>query len=323
MNEKHALIVEDALNWVKQHQLALDELDFKTAVANDYAEALGLLRREHFDVAIIDLCLTTQSEPENLNGVFLLQYLSEKSVPVIVVTGHGPRKLVDKIYQNFEVFEILDKLSFNPEKFKEYVLQATSLNKPAAPDALEKKKAGSIKKIEVLVDELIHGIGASSKKREPDSPEHSASPAPDKAQLKIFISHSAKDKSLAGRLAQDLRALGLEVWYDSDEIHVGDSIFEKIEQGTKSDLMIIILSPDAVASWMVKQELLMFLNEERRRGCSLILPILYKECPIPPLLEGRHYADFRESYEIGFAELQRRLGIDKGTLSSSQEKLLS
>jgi len=79
MNEKQALIVEDALNWAKQHQLALDGLGFKTAVVNDYAEALGLLRRERFDVAIVDLCLTTHSEPENLNGVFLLQYLAEKN----------------------------------------------------------------------------------------------------------------------------------------------------------------------------------------------------------------------------------------------------
>lgn len=309
MSQRHALIVEDALNWVKQHQLALDDLDFKTAVANDYAEALGLLRRERFEVAIVDLCLTTQSEPENLNGVFLLQYLSEKSVPVIVVTGHGPRKLVDKIYQNFEVFAILDKLSFNPEKFKEYVLQATRLE-PIAADTQSKKKVVSTKKIEALVDELKHGMGAPSKKREPDLPEHKTSPAPDKAQLKVFISHSAKDKSLAGRLALDLRATGLEVWYDSDEIHVGDSIFEKIEQGAQCDFMVIILSPDAVASWMVKQELQMFLNEERRRGCALILPILYKDCQIPPLLEGRHYADFRVSYEAGWAELQKSLGIE-------------
>ncbi len=310
MSQRYALIVEDALNWVKQHQLALDDLDFKTAVANDYAEALGLLRRERFDVAIVDLCLTTQSEPENLNGVFLLQYLSEKSVPVIVVTGHGPRKLVDKIYQNFEVFEILDKLSFNPEKFKEYVLQATRLE-PAATDVQEKKKAGSNKKIEAFVDELIQGRGSASKKREPDLSGHRTSPAPDKSRLKIFISHSAKDKSLAGRLALDLRATGLEVWYDSDAIHVGDSIFEKIEQGAHCDFMLVVLSPDAVASWMVKQELLMFLNEERRRGCALILPILYKDCQIPPLLEGRHYADFRENYETGFAELQTSLGSPK------------
>ncbi len=131
--------------------------------------------------------------------------------------------------------------------------------------------------------------------------------------LHVFISHSAKDKSLAGRLAADLRASGLEVWYDSDEIYVGDTILEKIEQGfSNCDFMVLILSPDSVASWMVRQELMLFLNEERRRGHSLILPILYKDCQIPPLLESRRYADFRESYEAGLAELRSSLGVSEG-----------
>lgn len=309
MNEKHALIVEDALNWVKQHQLSLGELDFKTLVANDYAEALGLLRRERFELAVIDLCLTTHAEPENLNGVFLLEYLVEKNIPVIVVTGRSFRKLVDEIYRDFDVFEILDKLSFNPEKFKEYVLQATSL-KPSVANDHEKKKFISRKKIEALIAELMQGADTQPEKLTPARRENNKTP--DTKFIRVFISHSAKDKSLAGRLAQDLRATGLEVWYDSDEIHVGDTILEKIEQGFSScDFMVIILSPDAVASWMVRQELMLFLNEERRRSHALVLPVLYKDCQIPALLESRHYADFRESYEAGLAELQRSLGIDK------------
>lgn len=310
MNEKHALIVEDAPNWATQHQLALSELGFKIFVANDYAEALGLLRREQFEVAIIDLCLTTHSEPDNLNGVFLLQGLAEKNIPVIIVTGHGPRKLVDRIYDDFGVFEVLDKLSFKPEKFKEYVLQATNTSKPEN-GAASKKKLISPKKIEAFVDEVMRGMTTHSEKREPSVSENKAEIVPTTTGLKIFISHSAKDKSLADRLAVDLRAAGVEVWYDSDEIIVGDAIFEKIEQGAKCDFMVILLSPESVISWMVKQELMMFLNEERRRGHAVILPTLYKDCDIPLLLEGRRYADFRENYESGFADLQRSLGIRK------------
>lgn len=311
MSQKHALIVEDALNWVKQHELALCDLGFNAAVASDYAEALGLLRREHFDVAIIDLCLTTHAEPENLNGIFLLHSLAAKNVPVIIVTGHGPRKLVDRIYQNFDVFEILDKLSFNQEKFRDYVLQAAS-RKPPEGGSAEKKKSVSQKKLEAFVDEFIQGLSAHPEKREVPMHEYQAPTFQDKAHYNVFISHSAKDKSLADRLASDLRATGMEVWYDTDEINVGDSILEKIEQGGKSDFMVIILSPDAVVSWMVKQEMVMFLNEERRRGHSLILPALYRDCDIPPLLEGRRYADFRGDYDTGFAELQRSLGVSKG-----------
>jgi len=204
----------------------------------------------------------------------------------------------------------LDKLSFKEEKFKEYVLQATS-RRPLEPDANEKKKPLAHKKIEAFIDEFVKEMSLHPEKGEPAMPENRAVTFQNKTLLKIFISHSAKDKALADRLANDLRAAGLKVWYDSDEINVGDSILEKIEQGAQSDLMIIILSPEAVASWMVKQELGMFLNEERKRGYSLILPVLYRDCQIPPLLEGRRYADFRENYETGFAELQRRLGLRK------------
>jgi len=310
MNEKHALIVEDAPNWATQHQLSLSELGFKTFVANDYAEALGLLRRERLEVAIIDLCLTTHSEPDNLNGVFLLQGLAERNIPVIIVTGHGPRKLVDRIYDDFGVFEVLDKLSFKPEKFKEYVLQATS-TRQLESGATNKKKFIAPKKIEAFVDEVLKGMSAIPEKRDTLLIKDKTEVARSKINLKVFVSHSAKDKDLADRLASDLRAGGVEVWYDSDEIHVGDTIVEKIAQGARCDFMVIILSPDAVASWMVKQELAMFLNEERRRGYAVILPALYKACDIPLLLESRRYADFRESYESGFADLQRSLGIRK------------
>jgi len=178
--------------------------------------------------------------------------------------------------------------------------------------AAEKKKSLAQKKIEAFIDEFVKGMSAHPEKRETAISENKTEADHAKTSLKVFISHSAKDKNLADRLASDLRAGGVEVWYDSDEINVGDTIVEKIAQGAHCDFMVILLSPDAVASWMVKQEIVMFLNEERRRGYAVILPVLYKDCEIPPLLEGRRYADFRENYDIGFTELQRSLGIKKG-----------
>jgi CheY-like chemotaxis protein len=317
MATKHALIVEDASNWVKQHQLSLGELGFKTSAANNYAEALGLLRRDHFDVAVIDLCLTTDAEPENLDGVFLLDYLVEKNIPVIIVTGRGYRQLVDEIYRGFDVFEILDKLHFNPEKFKQYVVQATSA-KPESASANEQKRAISREKIENLILTLMRS--APAQPRQLDSPLPTAPKAQHK-RLRVFISHSNKDKPLVDKLANDLQAAGLDLWYDRDEIQVGDTILEKIGQGLANcDYMIIILSPDAVDSWMVRQELLIFLNEEMRRGHRLVLPVLYKDCQIPLLLDGRRYADFRENYDAGITELLNSLGIGKRTIERTATK---
>jgi hypothetical protein len=125
---------------------------------------------------------------------------------------------------------------------------------------------------------------------------------------RIFVSHSNKDKKLASQLAADLKAAGFDIWYDSDDIRVGDNILEKIEQGlSECDNMIIILSPHALRSWMVRQELIFFRNEERRRGRNVILPVLYKDCDIPRWLETRHYADFRRDYKIGIVALRNSL----------------
>lgn len=119
------------------------------------------------------------------------------------------------------------------------------------------------------MEEFVRGMNVQPEKTEPAIIELPTTFARGQAPLKIFLSHSVKDKSLADRLAEDLRAAGAEVWYDSDEINVGDSILEKIEQGAKSDFMVLILSPESVISWMVKQEMVMFLNEE---GAAASLP---------------------------------------------------
>ncbi len=305
MADKQALIVEDTLNWIKRHRLSLSKLGFDCAVATTYAEAIGLLRRQHFDIAVIDLCLTTQVEPENLNGVFLLPYFVEKGIPVIVVTGRGVRRLVDAMYKDFDVFEVLDKLHFDPQKFKEYVVQATT-RPPNAGGDNGMQQAVPRERLEELILEIMHS--APLPRRKPPVKSKSDIALTAAQPRRIFLSHSSKDKPLADRLVHDLRQAGHDVWYDSDDIHVGDTILEKIEQGlAKCDVMIVILSPAAVQSWMVRQELIFFQNEERRRGRNVILPLLYQDCEIPRWLEVRHYADFRQDYAAGFAALQNSL----------------
>ncbi|MCG3153994.1 MAG: hypothetical protein DKINENOH_00585 [bacterium] len=305
MADKQALIVEDTLNWIKRHRLSLSELGFDCAVAHTYAEAIGLLRRQHFDIAVIDLCLTTQAEPENLNGVFLLPYFVEKGVPVIVVTGRGVRRLVDAMYKDFDVFEVLDKLHFDPQKFKEYVMQAVA-PPPSATHNSGRHKPISRERLEEFLLEITHSSPLPHRK--PSLRSRSETHLSSGQPRRIFLSHSSQDKPLADRLVHDLRREGYAVWYDSDDIHVGDTIFEKIEQGlAKCDDMIVILSPAAVQSWMVRQELIFFHNEERRRGHNVILPLLYQDCEIPRWLEVRHYADFRQDYAAGFTALQNSL----------------
>lgn len=64
----------------------------------------------------------------------------------------------------------------------------------------------------------------------------------------VFISHAFEDKeSFADEFVQELRNLGIRVWYDTDQMRWGDSMRAKIDEGlTKSKFGIAILSPNYI-----------------------------------------------------------------------------
>ncbi len=308
MPDKTAIIVEDARNWARQHELTLARLGFASFIAKNYADAVSLLRHQRFDLAVVDLSLGHQDEFHDLNGIFLLEHLTAKNTPIIVVTAFTGRELVDGIFDTFDVFAIMDKFEFSKNKFKENVVQATQSQHLRNDDGKKKKRIAH-EKIEQLVIELLlkmpprpQGKSVATISAEDDAAKtHSP---------RIFISHSSKDKALADRLAADLRAGGLELWYDAEQIHVGDTIIEMIAKGVhECDFMIVILSPEAVASEWVCREILMFATIEIERKKAVIMPVLGRDCAMPPILHGRHFADFRNNYDDGFAGLLKALGL--------------
>src|SRR5438105_15960681 len=84
--------------------------------------------------------------------------------------------------------------------------------------------------------------------------------------LRIFISHSAKDNDFCVKLVDDLRrALGehVQIWYDASDEEQGDEgesawqpKFEaqSVAEDTQ-DVLLVLLSPDAVASTRVNNEI--------------------------------------------------------------------
>jgi hypothetical protein len=120
-----------------------------------------------------------------------------------------------------------------------------------------------------------------------------------------FISYAHRDASFVARLAEDLVASGVGVWLDRWEIKVGHSISDRIQEGIQdSDYLVIVLSPNSVNSSWVREE----LNAARIRQLEsrqvVVLPVLYQDCEIPPLLKDKRYADCRgEHYEQGLQGL--------------------
>ena len=125
---------------------------------------------------------------------------------------------------------------------------------------------------------------------------------------KIFISHSSKDKEFVMELANDLRELGHKPWLDEWEIKVGECIVTKIEEGvSKSDYVTIVLTPASVFSGWVEKEWKTAYWSEIEKNKIIVLPLLLKDCEIPPLLKTKKYADFRKRYSVGFAQLTQSI----------------
>lgn len=121
----------------------------------------------------------------------------------------------------------------------------------------------------------------------------------------IFICHASRDKPFVRDLVARLTRDGVDAWVDELEIHIGDSIHQKINDGLRrSDFVAVVLSQASVASKWVQDELSSASSLEKyaNRGI-IVLPILIEECDIPPLLLDRRYANFKDDFESAYQEL--------------------
>lgn len=124
---------------------------------------------------------------------------------------------------------------------------------------------------------------------------------------KVFISYSQKDKVLARQIYKYLKN-STKAWLDENEILVGDSIPNKIQEGiTSSDYILVLFTKNSVESGWVKREIESKLVNEISTGNISIIPILGesldKTWSLPPLLASKKYADISIDFEKGMKEV--------------------
>lgn len=90
----------------------------------------------------------------------------------------------------------------------------------------------------------------------------------------FFVSHASEDKdSFVRPLVQELRNLGLKVWYDEFTLEVGDSLRRCIDHGLgNSKYGIVVLSPAFFAKQWPQYELDALVNRSMS-GEKVILPV--------------------------------------------------
>jgi hypothetical protein len=132
-------------------------------------------------------------------------------------------------------------------------------------------------------------------------------------RLKIFISHSDRDKKAVYRIAARLRDQGNEVRDDQLRLKAGDNFQRKIlEDLNEPDILLIILSRNSFRSELVQQEFATIaLQQEVSGGLRRIIPIRIDEIPVPSYLAHLQYIDFSQDFEAGLERLVIELNTTK------------
>lgn len=94
----------------------------------------------------------------------------------------------------------------------------------------------------------------------------------------VFVSHASEDtEDIVIPLAAALQRAGLLVWFDRQEVRLGDSLGDKVDQGLlKSAVGVVILSPSFIASSWAQSELKALTEMETTFGRTIVYPVWHR-----------------------------------------------
>lgn len=144
MGAQRILIVEDMPDWRDQLQATLRRDGYDITTVPSYGEALAELRRNPYELVLVDLRLSPADE-SNRDGMELLRDLAKESIPAIVVTGYGGVELARKAIDQYHAFDFMEKQTLDLNRLREVI-------KAAFKKVKEKKK-----RLQELRDKVFRG----------------------------------------------------------------------------------------------------------------------------------------------------------------------
>lgn len=120
-----ALVVEDDAGWRSIIEELLIDSRFIVKSCNSFGEAMGILRREKFHLAILDLSLSGSYTDllnkkiftNDLEGYQLLTNTRDNHIPTIVVSGISSPEEIKKAYFEQNIFAYIEKQAFERSNF--------------------------------------------------------------------------------------------------------------------------------------------------------------------------------------------------------------
>ena len=141
--------------------------------------------------------------------------------------------------------------------------------------------------------------------------------------MRVFISHSSKDKPAVEKLATALRERGIDAWVDKWEMGPGDDFIAAINEGLEeADAGIVVFSAHSVESRWVEAETSYLTYARIREGKPLIPVKAGDDAFVPPLLRPLIYRRIEEVEEIAGALLSRTGAPPLGPALGEAERLL-
>jgi DNA-binding NarL/FixJ family response regulator len=120
------LVVEDDAGWRSILSELLADAGYEVHACASYSEALGLLRREQYALAVIDLALapTDRARSEEMGGYRLLASMRAGGTPTIVVSGIATPERIERAYDEHAIFAFVEKQAFDRRAFLQTVEEA-------------------------------------------------------------------------------------------------------------------------------------------------------------------------------------------------------
>ena len=118
--------------------------------------------------------------------------------------------------------------------------------------------------------------------------------------MKVFLSHSTKDKQFVQALAAELETEKIEPWLCEVDIELGDNFVAKIEEGLRdADLAVLFWSPEAARSAWTELEWTSVIAREISESRTRLGIVLLRDCSMPELLRVKHRIDAQTEPEKG------------------------
>jgi len=125
------LVVDDDAGWRVLLADLVEEAGGKPQVCSGLGEAWARIKRNRFDLLVVDLSLVEKGERqkeatllpghEELGGLGLLRFAKSQGLPAIVVSGLFDASFIERVYEEYRVYLYIEKQNFERSTFLEAI----------------------------------------------------------------------------------------------------------------------------------------------------------------------------------------------------------